>query len=155
MTDEAAVAVGALAVTCVTHPAVAPGARGWQGLLAHSAPCSARLRILCAPTCAWSILPLLAPGPCPKRRLQDQHCPHGKLVVALVSPICCSAAHGKAWKGSRIKDGFGLIFGCSNKHRHHHSAASSPTTLCLVCPWAFRIGSDITQLNRVLEVQAA
>lgn len=95
--DEAAVAVGALAATCVTHATAAPGPRGWQGLLAGSAPSSARLRMPRAPTCAWSIHPLLAPGPCPKGRLQDQHCSCGKLVVAPVSPTCCSAAQQEGW----------------------------------------------------------
>lgn len=62
VTDEAAAAVGALAATCVTHPVVAPGTRGWQGLLARSAPSSARPRLLCAPTCTGSIFPLWHQG---------------------------------------------------------------------------------------------
>lgn len=103
VTDEAAAAVGALAATCVTRPAVAPGTRGWQELLARSTLSSARPRLLGAPTCAGSIFPLLAPGPRPKGRLQDQPRSYGKLVVALVSPICCSAAQQES--SGREQDG--------------------------------------------------
>lgn len=94
--DEAAVAVCAPAATCVTHAAVAPGPRGWQGLLARSAPSSARLRIPRAPTCAWPIHPA-GTRALPKGRLQDQHCSYGKLVVTPASPICCSAAQQEGW----------------------------------------------------------
>lgn len=51
----------------------------------------------------------------------------------------------------------GSFLAVLDKHRRHRSVTSSLTTLCLARPWALRIGSDMTQLNRdlVLGVQAA
>lgn len=157
VTDEAAAAVGALAATCVTHPVVAPGMRGWQGLLARSAPSSARPRLLCAPTCTGSIFPLLAPGPVPRGGCGTNMVPMESSWWLRQVPSATQLHNRKAWEGSGMKDAFGLIFGCLKEHRHYHSVASSPTTLCLVQPWALGIGSNITQLNRdlALGVQAA
>lgn len=157
VTDEAAAAVGALAATCVTHPAVAPGTRGWKGLLARSALPSARPRLLCAPTCAGPIFPLLAPGPVPRGGCGTSTAPVESSWWLRRLPSAAQLHNRKAREGSRMKDAFGLIFGCLKEHRHHPSLPSSPTALCLVHPWALRIGSDITQLNRdlALGVRAA
>lgn len=86
-------------------------------------------------------------GPVPRGGCRTSTAPMESSWQLQRVPSAAQLHNTRAWEGSRIKNAFGLIFGCLNEHRCHHSVASSLTTLSLVHLWALRIGSDITELS--------